>query len=221
MKKNSQLMCSCAHCDYIIHYSPEAVGHIAECPNCKEKSLLPPAVETPSPGPVPPAVETPRPGPSMKPRQPAPKSKPVRWVVIGGIGLLVVGAIVLLPQLRHRRPAVATTAPSDVQSPPALLPQPKVKRSKSLNDLKIGSFDLQPKKDSDVRIVAGDIVNDSESLHRGIKVELEVRDARGLKVDSLDAFITELAPHATWHVLSSTSNPRAASVTVTALQEKP
>jgi hypothetical protein len=107
-----------------------------------------------------------------------------------------------------------------VQAPAAVLPQPKVKTAKSLNDLKIGKFNLQQERGSDTRIVVGDIENVSENLHRGIQVELELRDAQGLKLDTLGAFVKELGPHATWQVLGKTTNTRAVSVRVVGLKEE-
>lgn len=238
MEETPELRCSCAHCEHFIDYSIDEVGQIIECPNCKQRSLLPPAAKGPV-KPPPSRMEPPPPKTNPPPRRmdrlppkassslrrlertPRKANPPPRWLVPVGIGLVVVGLLVLLPTLRHRLPAAARATATNAQTSPASLPAPKVKRPKSLNDLKIGNFTLQPQRGSEVRIVSGDIENDSETLHRGIKVELDVRDARGLKVDSLDAFITELAPHAVWHVLAKTSDSRAASVSVTALQEPP
>jgi hypothetical protein len=205
MKKTSQqLKCACVHCDEFINYSFEEAGQIAECPNCKQKSLLPPPPESANQGTRPPRVPS--------------RTMSVRWVVIGAVGLLVAGALVVLPRLRHRDP---TPAAADAQTLPTVLPEPTFKRPRSLNDLKIGSFSLEPLRGTDSRIVTGDIQNVSETLHRGVRVELEVRDAQGLKIGSLDAFINELAPHATWHVLARTSDPRAASVRVAGIKEEP
>ena len=96
-----------------------------------------------------------------------------------------------------------------------------MKKPKTLSNLKIGAFSLQNQSNSDVRIVSGDIQNESENLHRNIKVELDLHDAQGLKIGSLDAFIKELGPHAIWHVLAKTSEPRAATVRVVGLREQP
>ena len=199
-KASPRLKCACVHCDQPIHYSAEEVGQIAECPNCKEKSLLPP----------PPAE------PGAKPYRPASRMSSARWVAVGAFVLLVAGALVLLPRLRHQEPA-----PTEAQSAPVALPQPGVKGPRSLNDLKIGAFSLQPIRGSDSRIASGDIQNISQTYHRGIKVELELRDAQGLKVGSQDAFINELVPHGMWHVLARTSDPRAASVRVAGIKEEP
>jgi len=203
MKEGSELKCTCAHCGHSIEYTIEEAGKTLECPNCKEKSLLP-------------LAETPNQRPASKPGQTPSNSKPVNRVGIGIAGVLIIGTMVLLPQLLHRH-----ETPANVETPPAVLPQPpRTKMPKSLNDLKIGSFTLQ-RRDNDLWFVVGDIANVSDTLHRGIKVELELRDAQGLKVGSLDAFINELVPHGMWHVLARTSDPRAASVRVAGIKEEP
>ena len=138
--------------------------------------------------------------------------------MIGGIGLLVMVAFFLLPRLRRQESSSSTGI---AQAPVDPLPQPRVKTPKSLNDLKIGSFSVEKRRDSDMRVITGDIENTSENLHRNIRIELELHDAQGLKLGSLDSFIAELGPRATWHVLASTLNPRAASVKMSGIKEDP
>jgi hypothetical protein len=157
------------------------------------------------------------PPPSNRPRN-LPKPNPAKRLLIAGAAIIVVGAVILLPRLRHRQPEPSPVAAAEV---PATLPQPAVKRPKTLSDLKIGAFSLQTQRDTDVRIVSGDIQNESENLHRDIKIELDLHDAQGLKIGSVDAFIKELGPHAIWHVLAKTSEPRAATVRVVGLREQP
>src|SRR5258706_5632585 len=229
MKKSSQLRCTCVHCDQFIEYSPSEIGQIAECTHCQQKSLLPPA-PTPPPPPLPATAASAQGGsPSAAaPRRPAPRpsnrrQNPVgpnstKLLLIVAAAIIVIGAVILLPRLRHRQPDPLPVVAAESVGP---LPQPKIKRPKSLNDLKIGSFSLQTQRDSEVRIVFGDIHNDSETVHRDVKVDLDLHDAQGLKIGSLDAFIKELGPHAIWHVLAKTSEPRAATVRVVGLREQP
>src|SRR5262249_22849402 len=81
MKEPSQLKCSCAYCGQLIDYAVEEAGQVAECPGCKEKSVLPPPPETP-------ASDT---APRPSSRRAAPQSPGANWVVIGGVGLLIFG----------------------------------------------------------------------------------------------------------------------------------
>jgi len=111
---------------------------------------------------------------------------------------------------------------SNFHSPPASLPPIRVKTPKSLNDLKIGDFIVRPPRSGDdLIIIAGDIENVSENLHRGIRVELDLLDAQGLKASTVNHFVAELAPRATWHVLAPTRNARVVSARLTGIKEDP
>src|SRR5215510_7298963 len=152
MKEGSPLKCTCSHCGHSIEYSVEAAGQTIECPGCKEKSVLPLAMEAPSQSPFK------RPGHTPSP------SKPANRVAIGIVGVVIIGTMVLLPQWLRRG-----ETPAHVETSPIVLSQPpKTKMPKSLSDLKIGSFSLQ-RHNSDLCFAAGDIENVSDRLHRGIK----------------------------------------------------
>src|SRR5262249_48374851 len=143
MQEISQLACSCAHCAQVIEYAPEAVGTIAECPACRQKSQLPPAAKSPPPVPASQAGS----------KGNAASGKPQvagghRHVFVWLAAVLFGGAVVFLTATK-RSPIMAHAA--EAQPPPAALPQPKVSSPKSLNDLKIGSFTLQQKGAGDAR----------------------------------------------------------------------
>ena len=88
--------------------------------------------------------------------------------------------------------------------------------------LKIGAFVVNPHRPGDnLNVISGDIENASDNLHRGVRVELDLLDAQGLKVATANQFITELAPRATWHVLTPTMNARAVSARLTGIKENP
>ena len=208
MREISQLTSSCVHCAHLIKYAPEAAGQIIECPACKRKSQIPPV---PAAKPPPPVSAT-----QAGSEQP---TRAARHDLVWLAAVLFGGVVVFLTATK-RFPITAQAA--EAKAAPTVLPQPKVKTAKSLNDLKIGSFTLQQASAGNVRMVTGDIVNHSENLHRGVKIELELLDAQGpTRVGTLSAFITELRPHATWHVLESTSNLKARMVRVIGIKEEP
>ena len=221
MKQISKLTCSCAHCSQLIQYAPEAAGQIIECVSCKRKSQIPPAAKSP---PSAPASQNTPPA-SAAETQPGSKqlTKARRHVLTWlAAAVLFGGVMVGVVFLTTTNSFPTTIRAAEAKPPSARLPQPKSKTAKSLNDLKIGSFTLQQTSAGNVRMVTGDIVNHSENLHRGIKVELELLDAQGpTRVGTLSAFITELRPHATWHVLESTSNVKARMVRVIGIKEEP
>jgi len=111
---------------------------------------------------------------------------------------------------------------SDFPSPPASLPPARVQTPKSLSDLRIGTFSVNPRRPGDqLTVISGDIENVSGNLHRGIRIELDLLDAKGLKIGTVNEFVTELAAGATWHVLVRTTNARATSARLTGIKEEP
>jgi hypothetical protein len=104
----------------------------------------------------------------------------------------------------------------------APIPQPKivVNTPKSLNDLKIRAFKFEKQPNDLVGHIVGDIENDSEHLHSGITVEIEVLNARGMKIDTVTEYAVNLPAHLTWHVITKTVNPNAAGVRVGGIKEE-
>ena len=127
------------------------------------------------------------------------------------IGLMVVAAVLWTFKLRSRKPAI----PPDG----TWLPQPVVKVPKSLRDFKVGVFSVNWQRDSAVAVVSGDIENVSENLHRDITVTLELLDAQGTKVGTVDGFTTELQEHGIWRVVARTSNTNAFSARFSSIKE--
>jgi predicted nucleic acid-binding Zn ribbon protein len=230
MANSSELRCSCSGCGEIILYLPAAVGQIVECPKCGEMSRLPPSPSGPG---SPPA------GSPSEPDQLPPKACPdcgsalkptdlacsvcerrrrrtraaLVWSATAVVSVFVVVSVLVL--VRHR------ARPATPDLPQAIQTQPAVKTPKSLDDLKIGAFVLERRRGSDPGLVVGDIQNLSGNLHRDVRVNLELLDAQGVKLEVLSDFITELPAHATWHVIANTSNSKAVNVRVVGLKEPP
>jgi hypothetical protein len=158
-------------------------------------------------------------------------------IALGVVGLVLV--FVRFPRHQSSAPPVPTgdtvavapeVAPANppnrgaanFPNPPASLPPARVQTPKSLNDLRIGNFVVNPRRSAeDLIIISGDVENVSDNVHRGIRVEIDLLDAQGLKVSTLTDFMRELAQRATWHVLAHTTNARAVSARLTGIKEEP
>lgn len=172
--------------------------------------------------------------------KPEPRKSGLVWVLmlaLGALGLVLL--FLLIPHQQSPNPTVApeqtgateprVAAPEPPQrdafgfpSPPGTLPPARVKTPKSLNDLKVGDFVVNPRRSADdLILISGNIENVSDNLHRGVRVELDVLDAQGLKIARVNDFVSELAARATWHVLVRTTNARAASARLTGIKEEP
>lgn len=173
--------------------------------------------------------------------EPLRKRRPLVWAIVLALG--VVGLVLIFvmfprpespgagPPLAAEQPeaAASSEAPRRPQlggpnfpSPPASIPPARVQTAKSLSDLKIGNFAVNPRRPGDeLTVISGDIENVSDNLHRGIRIELDLLDTQGLKVATAKEFVTELAARATWHVLARTTNARVVSARLTGIKEEP
>lgn len=100
-----------------------------------------------------------------------------------------------------------------------VLPQPKVKKSKSLSDLKAGQFYLRRDPGSDLCLAIGDIENVSLNLHRDVKAKLELLDKNGAVIGSLTQVIVEFSPGAVWHVVANVTNANVMDVRLDEITE--
>ncbi|MDB6111178.1 MAG: hypothetical protein JWR69_2928 [Pedosphaera sp.] len=221
MEKTIYLKCKCGSCGEIIGYLSTAVGQTVECPQCKEKSQLPdPSAPTPvelsepEPKPLPKCAacgavldaEDPACGACAKHRR--------RLTLVFGVAaaliLLGLGSLVLVLLNRPAKKAPATTM---------LIAQPQTRPPKSINDLKVGRFALQPKRGDTAAIATGDVQNVSGNVHLRVKVDLDLLDAKGVKIGSVSDLITVFNPRANWRFLAAVSNPKATSVRFASIKE--
>lgn len=218
MEKPLGLKCECANCGNPINYVPDQAGTILECPQCKAKVPVPDSplvlsaqqsLQMTSPAKhVPARTEIPK--LSSLGFQQEESTRLKRRTVAGAIAVLTIllmGLAVMFVWQRIRTPSLQPTA-----SPPAgLLPQPEVKKPRLFDDLRVGRFALATERGNPVRIITGDVQNISENFHLNLTIYLDVLDARGEKISEIRETILELAPKATWRVITRTENTNAIS----------
>lgn len=232
MERPDLLKCSCADCGEIIAYPPGKSGQIIARPKCGVRSQLPEAPTAVAPDSYSSAnfdTAKPRTCPVCGDRLNATdvscgfcakqlRQKRRRMIrVSGGVAAaLLVLATFLIVQLRPK-PVATNAIPPDG----TWLPRPKVKRPKSPEDLKVGKFYLKREKGSSLAIVSGDVENTSENLHRNLKITLELLDASGAKLGTVEDFIVELRGLGTWLVIARTSQTNAVNARFGSLKEDP
>lgn len=212
MENTSGLECKCVNCGTLIHYAAEKAGTDLTCPKCKAELQLP------GPAPTNPPEQSPTPA-STAPKAPPQKERlrlganrfqdekprqPKRRLVI----IFASGAILLLGLVGGfiwKRPQ------NRMVQPTGMLPQPKVKRPKSYDDLRVSRFALARERDNPVRLITGEVQNISDNVHLDVTLYLDVLDARGEKISEIRETIVELAPNATWRVITRTENTNAIS----------
>lgn len=228
------LKCLCENCGGPIEFPAQGVGLKIECPHCGQRTVLsdprptaasPPAapVASPLPRPVPQPVPAPQPEPT--------KSKSLVLVAT----LLVLGALAggafwyfKVGPGRKRGEAVSAENPSKATPTRATNEaSPKdttritdlPKNDKSIDDLKPGAVTLQKAKSGSLVYAIGTVKNDSPHQRFGVKVEIELSDAKGRLAGKTSDYTQVIEPRQQWRFRALVLDAKAANGKVVGIQE--
>jgi DNA-directed RNA polymerase subunit RPC12/RpoP len=236
---------SCAQCGTIITYSLLKVGQTTECPNCKSTVTLPAPPSGKRMGMAPPKpVQAPQQNKCPKCGaiyHPSLTACPIcierrRFMMLilcalaaaGVIAGIYYGALALRRHWDTTRlawppiqPGVAHTGPGETPKGTMYIAPPVavVVHSGITYDLFPKRFTLEWQPDSDVGVVAGDVVNTSTNTYREITARLDLLDKTGARIASLSSFTAFFGPNSIWHIVESTTNRAAISVRVADLRQ--
>jgi hypothetical protein len=192
-----------------------------------------------------PAAAPPRtPGPSPVSNKsaaaaPAKRTKKSRAPVLAlaACGMAGVAALVFYMRPFHAQSAtqlaasLLTNAPSSVDVAPTNPPEQTnptapiiaaVRPAKSTNDFKISDLAVQrPKgtKGSKLTYVTGVVENLSDVQRFGVKIELDLLDQRGTKIDSTSDYCDTLGARQTWAFRAQAHDPRSVQSRVVGIKE--
>jgi hypothetical protein len=228
MEQITELKCACSSCGQVIEYPPEAAGQIVECPKCREKSRLPESspstlTKEESPQPTTPPRLCPVCDAPMAPYGSTCENCEILRrrklnLIIGVVSAIVVLAVgwLFLKKFYSTRQAPPVSPPAH-----AILQQPRVKTPKSMKDFKISTFWLESKRGSDVVVAAGDIQNTSANLYLHLKANVDLLDAKGVKIGAVTDEINELLPDKTWRFIATVKDHRAKTARFAGVKEIP
>jgi predicted nucleic acid-binding Zn ribbon protein len=236
MTEADYLKCACAHCGGVISYAPTEAGQIIYCQHCGERSRLPGKpkelrLHPLSPFPEKPLKKCPDCGSEMLPEEKVCpycaeqlRKRHKRNLILASCG----GVVVILAavagwnawskHLKERSQGPALTPAAAFSKVP--LAQPPTHPAKSISNLKIGKFYLETDRNGKGPAVAtGKIQNDSDNMHFGVKVDLDVLDAAGAKIGAVSDTITQLGPRDNWNFIATVTNTSAATVRFANIKE--
>jgi len=239
MADSDYLKCACAHCGGVISYAAADAGSIVQCARCGEKSQLPAEskdleLRPLSPLEKKPAKKCPSCGFKMLPEEEEcswcaeelRKTRRRKYLVasVGGITTITIIAVGWSLWARHAKHR------AEILNGPALTPaaafskaplaQPQTHPAKSISNLKIGKFYLeQDRNGKGPSVATGKIQNDSDNLHFGVKVDLDVLDASGAKIGAVSDMITQLGPRGNWNFIATVTNANAVTVRFANIKE--
>jgi hypothetical protein len=225
--------CACANCGEVIEYLAGDGGKVIVCPQCKERSVLPEVdklVVMEVCGPAAPEFKKcpacgtqtqfwTRACPTCE-RARRRKALATRLVIAGAAAVIVVAAVIgvhfHVKAAEKKAELAATTIPAASR---ILFEQPRPRQPKSTNDIHPGKFYIERRRGSDLILAVGDILNDSENVHHGLRADLDILDKNGAKIGSVTDYFTEIGPHQSWHFLATVTETNAMSVRFAAIKE--
>jgi hypothetical protein len=246
------LKCNCQHCGSPIEFPSEGVGLTIECPNCGQQTLLSEAAAMADDPLLPASsadVETasspeshPQCGQRNKSRVLAgalvlltlAAAAGIAWYFIAGPGAKNPEPSVSKkpdPQMAKKsEPVVASAFPANPASnaPAAEPAEPgnSVESSqnppKSIDDLKPGFVTLEKAKAGNLTYAVGTIKNHSDQQRFGVKVELELTDARGNPAGKASDYTQVIEPHQEWRfraLVVDTGRTKAVTARVSSIKE--
>ena len=224
MNETRYLKVSCDECDGHVEYPVEAGGTRINCPHCGKSILLP------------------------LPEEEVKRSKRRLILIILLASFLVDGVAIylyrekLLAAFFHNPPQAILAATNSVPKSAPLaptptnaaetspvpstnqastnLPVPVAPAPKSLADLVVGKITLEKNPGSHLIHAVGTVVNNSGYQHFGVKVEIDLFDAKGMKLDTTaQDYIGILEPHNSWNFRALVPAPQTSAVSLKAIKE--
>lgn len=192
------LKCSCAHCGGHLEFPASTSGTIITCPHCGVETELEDSSSDEN----------------------SEKRFSTTFLVVGL--LVALGAAVFLWKKWQAKetnipPVISQTNSVSGTNTAKKLVVPKEKNN---SDLKAGPVSLDRKNESTLMHALGTIVNDSEYQRFGVKVELDLLDARGARVGTATDYKSVLEPHQSWSFRALVVDAKAVSAKIATIKEE-
>lgn len=205
----------CQHCGGSIEFPSHGAGLSIDCPHCAQKTVL--AV---------PLATAPPPLPATAPASAGKKKSPLLWVASGVIILAVVGVGGLLLSRSKPSAPAPDQATSKPTTPAVVVPEPKPVAAaalapKSLEDLKVGTIILEKARSGSVVYAVGVLKNDSDQQRFGVKVEIELTDAKGQRAGKTTDYTQVIEPRKEWRFRALVLETKALSARLAFVTEDP
>ena len=219
------LKCPCKECGNNIEYPATSARQTIACPHCGEWTEL-----------ASPKTVRPRPEPAAKKGSGISLAKIsiALWV------LLVAGLAVWYVRFQHAHPnheaeklaatnqvAKALAKPKPAVTNIVIIPSNNVvaqvdstPRPKSPDDLKVTFLELQKTPGTGLAYAIGTLQNDSAYQRFGVKIELDLVDARGNDLGKTHDYKDVIEPHKSWRFRALIPEAKAVSAKISSIKEQ-
>ncbi len=233
MSEGKYLKGSCSECGTHIEFPEAGLGQVINCPHCGLKTKL----GAPAPSAAPSASSTALPTAKVVTRNltaDAESDEPEgssRGLLVGLLVLVLAGGVGggfwWKSRAGRRTAGFEATPPKSASADAgvatnteAVTEPPAAKAPKSAADLKLGTIRLEQTKGSSLVYAIGAVNNDSDYQRFGVRIELNLINAKGERVGGAQDYIAVIEPRKTWEFRVLVNDPKAVSATLSALREE-
>jgi len=194
MSSGDYKKCACASCGGHIEFPPGRAGELIDCPHCGGQTKL---IST---------LDNPR-------AEPARKSANVICAVLLVLIMIAVGE--LYYRLKTRQPGlpalVLTPALTNVFIPKAF---------QDFDDFKINKITLKKSEEGGLVYAFGVVKNDTNRQRFGVKVILDLHDAKNATIGRASDYLSVLEPHQQWQFKALVTDPKTVSAVLARIEEQ-
>jgi hypothetical protein len=236
MSDAKYLKCPCEKCGGPIEFPAAGLGVGVNCPHCGQRTTLfaPDAVvgeaspgEPLSTAALPP---TPEADGALAAESHAGKGRGRARVVAVGIVLVALGGagagtFYHWKNRRHSQSkpvsltSFKTSEVVSAASDPAPAPPPTPTTLKSIDDLKVGAITLEKAKSGSLVYAVGVLKNDSDYARYGVKIELDLSDAKGGRASKATDYTQVIDPRKEWRFRALILDSKAVSAKLAKITE--
>jgi hypothetical protein len=194
MSNSEYQKCACLNCGGNIEFPSGRAGELVDCPHCGGQTKLVSAPENPG---------------ALPTRKSA--------NVIGAILLVLI--LVVVGELYYRLKAKQSALPALVLTP-AITNVFIPKAFQDFDDFKISKITLKKSEEGGLVYAFGVVKNDTNRQRFGVKVTLDLHDAKDATIGSTSDYLAVLEPHQGWHFKALLTDPKAVSAVLARIEEQ-
>lgn len=215
--QESYLKGPCENCGAHIEFPAQGLGQSIPCPHCGENTNL---LQSDAP-----SIESSTTSNSQKRR------RPILLIALSCLALIAAMAFGIFAARKNAVEPEKTISETKVEdlapqnAPAKKQPAPKSKKAAATPDFEsnnLQAFRVTLEKSENSRLIyaTGAIRNQSNRQRFGVKVELDLLDEQGAKLGSATDYAQIIEPRKEWKFRAMVTEPKAASVKITAITEE-
>jgi len=194
MSDKNFLKCACPGCGVHISFPPDRAGELVDCPHCGTKTGL---------------VATEAGSASQRARI---KSNVIATILLFLILVAIGAGYYRFKTWQPDQPAtVVLPAITNVFIP---------KTFQDFDEFKVGKITLKKSDLGGLVYAVGVVKNDTNRQRFGVRITLELHDAKDASLGSTSDYLAVLEPHREWQFRALLTDPRAVSTVLTRIEEQ-